>query len=70
MRAVSMKQMTDRVKSPCIESCIVNDEKICLGCFRSLGEIAQWQAMDDTMRQEVLLKAERRRKAHVALRRP
>ena len=64
-----MKQMNHGVKSPCIESCIVNDEKICLGCFRSLGEIAQWQVMDDTMRREVLHKAERRRKAHDLLRR-
>jgi predicted Fe-S protein YdhL (DUF1289 family) len=63
MRAIFVNQMTDRVKSPCIENCILNDEKNCLGCFRSLGEIAQWQEMDDKMRREVLLKAERRRKA-------
>ena len=69
MRAISVKQMTHGVKSPCIEICIVNDEKICLGCFRSLGEIAQWQAMDDTTRREVLLKAESRRKAYDVLRR-
>jgi len=59
----NMKPSKEHVQSPCIETCILNDEKICLGCFRTLGEIAQWQQMDDTMRREVLHKAENRRKS-------
>ncbi len=57
-----MNQCKDNVQSPCIENCTLNDEKICIGCFRTLGEIAQWQQMDDKMRRDVLLKAESRRK--------
>ena len=58
-----MNQCIEHVQSPCIENCTLNDEKICKGCFRTLGEIAQWQQIDDKMRRDVLLKAESRRKA-------
>ena len=59
-----MNQIDDRVQSPCIENCCLNDEKICLGCFRSIGEISQWSQMNDKIRLDVLHKAETRRKIH------
>jgi predicted Fe-S protein YdhL (DUF1289 family) len=59
-----MNKIEDGVQSPCIENCCLNDEKICLGCFRSIEEITQWQQMNDKMRLEVLHKAENRRKGH------
>ena len=31
-----------KVDSPCINQCALNHENVCLGCFRSLDEIAQW----------------------------
>jgi predicted Fe-S protein YdhL (DUF1289 family) len=60
-----MKQNKKHVNSPCIENCILNDEKICVGCFRSIVEIAQWQQMDDRTRLDVLIKADSRRKVHI-----
>lgn len=57
-----MNQSEDGVQSPCIENCCLNDEKICLGCFRSIVEISQWSQMNDGMRLDVLHKAEKRRK--------
>ncbi len=57
-----MNQSEDGVQSPCIENCCLNDEKICLGCFRSIVEISQWSQMNDGMRLDVLQKAEKRRK--------
>jgi len=54
----------DKVQSPCVENCVLNEKKICQGCFRSLAEIAQWQQMDDRMRLDVLLKAKKRKEAH------
>ncbi len=59
-----MNKIDDRVQSPCIENCCLNDEKICLGCFRSIGEISQWSQMNDKIRLDVLFKAENRRKVH------
>lgn len=59
----NMKPSKEHVQSPCIEICVLNGEKICLGCFRTLGEISQWQQMEDKMQREVLQKAESRRKS-------
>ena len=30
------------VKSPCISVCALDEEDICMGCFRSLREISDW----------------------------
>ena len=59
-----MNQIEEGVQSPCIENCCLNNQKICLGCFRSIVEIAQWSQMNDRMRLDVLHKAENRRKVH------
>ena len=63
-----MKKIEDGVQSPCIDNCCLNDEKICLGCFRSIVEIAQWSQVNDKVRQDVLHKAEIRRKGHNIIR--
>ena len=59
-----MNKNDDRVRSPCIDNCCLNAEKICMGCFRSIMEIAQWSQMKDKIRLDVLHKAENRRKVH------
>lgn len=30
------------VKSPCNNICQLNENKICIGCYRSIDEIANW----------------------------
>jgi predicted Fe-S protein YdhL (DUF1289 family) len=43
------------VKSPCVEVCQLNAERgMCIGCFRTLDEIARWSEMDDAQREAVL----------------
>ena len=39
------------IASPCIDTCCLNEEDICLGCFRSLEEILAWRAATDTQKQ-------------------
>ena len=35
--------MTEAIVSPCIKVCVVDGEsELCLGCFRTLTEIAAW----------------------------
>lgn len=51
------------VPSPCVRRCCLDEQDICLGCFRSLGEIVQWSESDDDRRREILAYAERRREA-------
>ncbi len=36
------------VASPCIRSCCLDDEDVCLGCGRSLEEIVAWNEASDT----------------------
>ena len=32
----------DRVQSPCIKVCIIGKSGACIGCGRTLSEIAEW----------------------------
>ena len=43
-----------RVASPCIRHCTLDDEDICLGCFRSIDEICAWGGADDDERRRIL----------------
>jgi len=43
------------VASPCINICRMNaDTGLCVGCFRSLDEIARWSGLDDAGKARVL----------------
>jgi uncharacterized protein len=55
---------TQLIVSPCIRMCCLDDQEVCLGCFRSLDEIRNWQASDNAIRAQVLQHCELRRKAH------
>lgn len=50
-------------KSPCISVCALNDEDVCIGCFRSGLEISDWGDMSDDEKKSVLHRASERRKA-------
>lgn len=39
--------------SPCIKVCVLNENDICTGCFRTLEEIKLWTKMTDLMRHEI-----------------
>jgi predicted Fe-S protein YdhL (DUF1289 family) len=55
-----------RVGSPCVSVCLLNDDDVCVGCFRSAGEITDWVMLDDLGRRQVLeLSRERMRAAGV-----
>ncbi len=43
------------IKSPCVKVCVVDGRSgHCLGCGRTLGEIAQWARLGDDQRDEVM----------------
>jgi len=45
------------VPSPCVSVCVMEPERdSCRGCGRTLGEIANWSAMDDEQRLQVWLR--------------
>jgi predicted Fe-S protein YdhL (DUF1289 family) len=52
--------------SPCIKLCTLDREGFCLGCHRSIDEIARWSAMSAAERRVVLEAVERRRRTKTA----
>jgi uncharacterized protein len=42
----------------------LNEEDVCLGCFRSLDEIVGWADTDNASRQNILAKTKNRRVAY------
>jgi predicted Fe-S protein YdhL (DUF1289 family) len=51
------------VESPCIRLCTLDDQDVCLGCFRSMAEICAWSTTSNNQRQQVLIAGELRRAA-------
>jgi predicted Fe-S protein YdhL (DUF1289 family) len=50
------------VKSPCIKVCQMDPARgLCIGCCRTLDEIARWGAMNDAERESVLSVLEKRK---------
>ncbi len=52
------------VKSPCTTQCEMNSQDVCLGCFRTKGEIKLWKNLNDLARECVLHNAANRRPYH------
>ncbi|MEO0944892.1 MAG: DUF1289 domain-containing protein [Pseudomonadota bacterium] len=45
----------DEIESPCVKICVLHPEaKICIGCLRTGGEIAEWSRMSAQERQEIM----------------
>jgi len=53
------------IESPCTKVCTLDARSgICLGCARTIGEIAQWTAMSDAQRRRVMAELPARRAAN------
>ncbi|WCN08771.1 DUF1289 domain-containing protein [Marinomonas mediterranea] len=44
----------DRQLSPCVNVCFLNDDDVCVGCYRTGMEIATWGRMTGQEQREVL----------------
>ncbi len=53
------------LKSPCVAICVLDEEDICVGCFRTGNEISHWGGYSNDQRREVLaLSVERSKKSN------
>ncbi|MGJ8687519.1 MAG: DUF1289 domain-containing protein [Spongiibacteraceae bacterium] len=52
------------VASPCISVCALDENDICMGCFRSSQEITDWVELSNDRRREVVLQAHQRCKKY------
>jgi len=48
--------------SPCVRNCCLNEEDICLGCFRSIDEILQWSNATAQQKQKIIQLANARKR--------
>jgi hypothetical protein len=54
--------MTDsEPPSPCINLCTLDRVGVCIGCYRTIDEIARWTTMSAAERRQVIESAGRRR---------
>ena len=57
-----MSTVAPGVASPCTNVCRMDEESgLCLGCWRSIDEIAGWSRADDAARREILARVGQRR---------
>lgn len=56
------QQQNISIQSPCVRNCCLNNDDICLGCFRHLDEITSWQGSSDDRKMEILSQCQERQK--------
>lgn len=45
----------DEVQSPCVKICVVHpEERLCVGCLRSIDEISRWSRMTHEERATIM----------------
>lgn len=50
-----------KVKNPCIQVCRYDDEGICIGCYRTMQEAANWIFLSEQQKTEVIRRTEERK---------
>jgi len=49
-----------KIASPCVSICALNEDDICIGCFRTGEEILSWRLMTNDEKKKVLAQLEER----------
>ncbi len=52
------------IPSPCNDQCVMDENDICTGCFRSFIEVVKWPKVDNQTRLQYLKNVIERRKQH------
>ncbi|WP_033080235.1 DUF1289 domain-containing protein [Colwellia psychrerythraea] len=42
------------INSPCVRNCCLDEDDICLGCFRHIDEIIAWRSFNNQEKQQVI----------------
>ncbi|UZE94900.1 DUF1289 domain-containing protein [Alkalimarinus alittae] len=51
------------VKSPCVSICALDENEICVGCYRTGMEISRWGGMSGDEKREVMMQVKEREKS-------
>ena len=57
---MSTDSKIDEIKSPCVRNCCLDENDICLGCFRSIDEIVGWSASSRKEKEIILSNCQER----------
>ena len=49
------------MESPCVACCRLNEEKICVGCYRHMDEIVDWRKKTPEEYQHIALNIQKRK---------
>ncbi|PHS30491.1 MAG: DUF1289 domain-containing protein [Sulfurovum sp.] len=49
------------IKKPCMRNCCLNENDVCLGCFRTLNDMRIWYKSSDEEKREMLNLADKRK---------
>jgi len=55
--------ISNAVPSPCVSLCRLDEERVCVGCFRHVDDIREWRSADDQRRRDIRVQAEQRKAA-------
>jgi predicted Fe-S protein YdhL (DUF1289 family) len=70
MVAYSARMSVDPIPSPCVRSCCLGLDDICIGCGRALDEITGWQAASEAEKQRIVQRARQRLRTQYPTRHP
>lgn len=56
-----MMNSINEIASPCVGVCQLDEQRVCVGCWRSIDEIAAWRSMNNDEKLTALNAAARRR---------
>jgi len=48
------------VKSPCIDKCKYDENKVCMGCHRTMNEIVNWSSFSDEKKTKIITRVEKK----------
>jgi predicted Fe-S protein YdhL (DUF1289 family) len=49
-----------KIKNPCTDRCKYNEEKLCVGCYRTKHEIVNWSSFSDEEKLRIIARIDRK----------
>ena len=53
-------QDEERVASPCVRNCCLDEQNVCMGCHRTLEEIVRWSVAPPSEQREIVARSHER----------
>lgn len=59
-------EVLGKVPSPCVSICALDEDDVCVGCFRTGQEISQWGLLPEDLKREIVQRANQRMAGEMA----